>query len=121
MNNYKFPLMLSHAWIHTGQFLTAPSTLTSYLNSQVQFYCGVEAPWLSRWEVDGTHARYLGWRSISFNTVTTLEAQISTLYITATLANNNSEITCISIAVSGEEVARATAFLYIQGMYICLG
>ena len=102
--------------MHVGQFLTAPSTVTSYLNTQVQFYCGVEAPWLSRWEVDGIQARYLGWRSISFKTVTTLEAQTSTLYITGSLANNNSEIVCISITIYGEEVARATAFFYIQGI-----
>lgn len=103
-----------------GQFLTVPSTTVSYLNTQVQFTCGVEAPWLLTWEVDSIQARHLGWRSISFSTVTTREDETSTLYITATLANNNSEISCISITTNGQEVGRATAFLHIQGICMSL-
>ena len=103
-----------------GQFRMVPSTIVSYLNSQVEFTCGVEAPWFLRWEVDGIQARYLGWRGVRFNTVTTREDETSTLYVTTSLANNSSEIVCISITTSDQEVARATAFLYIQGIIIIM-
>ena len=38
----------------------------------------------------------------------------------ASLINNNSEIACISVSASGQEIARAVAFLYVQGMIILL-
>ena len=96
--------------------MSVPSTTLSYLNSQVEFTCRVEAPWLLRWEVDSIQARYLGWRGVRFNTITAREDETSTLYVTTSLVNNSSEIVCISITTSGQEVARATAFLYIQGI-----
>ena len=105
-----------------GQFSSVPRTETSYLNHQVQFTCGVETPWILTWEVDhdGVAAIYLSSRNVTFSTLTTHEDEISTLYIKASLANNNSEIACISISANGQEIARATAFLYIQGAYISL-
>ena len=103
-------------WV--GQFLSVPRTTTAYLNSQVQFTCSIEAPWILLWEVDSIQARFLGSRNISFSTVTTHEVATSTLYITASLVNNNSEISCISESISSQEFPRATAFLYVQGTYI---
>lgn len=87
------------------------------MNQQVQFTCGVEAPSILTWEVDGIAARYLSSRNVTFNTSTIHEDETSTLYIKASLANNNSEIACISVSISaiGQEIARTTAFLYIQG------
>ena len=99
-----------------GQFLSFPRTTVSYLNSQVQFTCSIETPWILIWEVDNIRARYLGWRSISFRTVITHEMATSTLSITASLANNNSEIACVSILSNSQEGGRITAFLYIQGV-----
>ena len=105
---------------HAGQISTVPRTEISYLNSQVRFTCIVEAPWILKWEVNGIAARFLSARNVSFNTITTREVETSSLYIMASLINNNSEIACISRSASGQEIARAVAFLYIQGMIILL-
>ena len=105
---------------HAGQISSVPRTEISYLNSHVRFNCTVEAPWILTWEVDGTAARFLSARNVSFNTITTREVERSTLHIMASLINNNSEIACISVSASGQEIARAVAFLYVQGMIILL-
>ena len=118
---FNIPLSVYMHLYYIGQFFSIPATTTSYLNSQVQFTCGVEAPGILVWEVDNIRARFLGSRSISFSTTSTRQAATSTLYITASLANNNSEIACISISsITSHEIARAKAFLYIQGMYIII-
>ena len=96
--------------------MTTPNTTTSYLNSNVRFSCGVQAPWILKWEVDGIEARFLGSRGITFSTFTTQEDQTSTLDVMASLANNNSEISCLVISIyDHQEIDRATAFLFIQG------
>jgi hypothetical protein len=102
---------------HAGQISSVPRTETSYLNSQVCFTCTVEAPWILTWEVDGTAARYLSARNVTFNTITTREVETSTLYIMASSVNNNSEIACVPVSANGQEIGRAVAFLYIQGSY----
>ena len=111
--------MFNNLYNNIGQFLTAPNTITSYLNNNVQFSCGVQAPWILKWEVDGIEARFLGSRGITFNTFTTQEDQTSTLDVMASLFNNNSEISCLVISIHDhhEIVDQATAFLFVQGSY----
>lgn len=100
-----------------GQFSLVPSSVTSYFGRLVQFTCGVEAPGILTWEVDGIEARYLHTRNITFYTETAVDAETSTLSIAATTTNNNSEIICISSFINGQEIARTpSVFLYVQGV-----
>ena len=104
-----------------GQFSLVPRSVTTLLNRQVQFNCGTDATGHTlKWEVDGIKARLLHSRNISSRTDYDPSSQsayyaMSTLSITASLANNNSETTCILSVFGGGEVARASAFLYVQG------
>ena len=94
-------------------------TITTFQNRQVQFTCGTSGH-LITWTVNGTEARFLHSRGVTFNTTSAGQGEMSTLYINASLANNNSEITCILNIFRRGEVNKTSAFLYIQGMTIII-
>ena len=104
---------------HVGQFSPAPMSITTFLNHQVQFICGT-FEYVIKWEVNGVEARHLQSRNVTFHTEfnSMSHYENSTLLITANLAHNNSEITCSLSTFGGGEVARISAFLYIQGNLI---
>ena len=102
--------------LNSGQFSTLPAPVTSFLGRHVHFTCGVDAPGILTWEVDGLRARSLQARNITFSTERTGMSETSVLSVATTVSNNNSEITCISRYFNGTEIARSPpAFLYIQG------
>ena len=66
------------------------------------------------------NVRLLQSRNVSFHTEYDPNRQsshyaVSTLWISASLINNNSEITCILSVFGGGEVTRISAFLLVQG------
>ena len=79
----------------------------------IQFTCGIDTGFLI-WEVNGTEARHLVNRNITF--LTQGRSRFSTLLIEASPLNNNSEITCIKSSLTAPDVSSPPAYLYIQGM-----
>ena len=77
----------------------------------IEFTCGIDNGFLI-WEVNQIEARHLNHRNISFLT----ESLFSTLFVEASLLNNNSEITCIKSSLSLPDISSQPAYLYIQGM-----
>jgi hypothetical protein len=69
------------------------------------------------WEIDTVPAINVdAARNVTFYTERSRENEVSTLFIAATVINNNSEIICIASYIGGIEIARTQpAFLLIQG------
>ena len=87
------------------------------MGHQAEFTCKVDAPDFLTWEVDTIPANNLNIaRNVTFRTERTGENEVSTLFIVATMINNNSKIICIASHIGGNEIARTQpAFLYVQG------
>ena len=104
------------------QFSLIPRSVATFLNNQVQFTCVVDTVGHTlKWEVDGINARFLQSRNVSFHTVYDPNREsshyaVSTLWIIASLINNNSEITCILSVFGDGEVTRTSASLLVQGI-----
>ena len=103
--------------MYVGQFSETPSNVTSFLGRQAQFTCRLDALNFLTWEIDSIPASNIdAARNVTFYTERTGENEVSTLFIAATVINNNSEIICIANYIGGNEIARTQpAFLHIQG------
>lgn len=99
-----------------SQFNLIPSSVVVYLNDeQVHFTCGTWEHGLLSWVVDSIEARLpeIQNRGVSYIN----SAGISTLSISASLHNNNSELVCVlSDPSTGGVIARTlSAYLIVQG------
>ena len=102
---------------HAGQLILLPTSATAFLNEGVEFMCKIELPGFIQWEVNGmTNSSFFTARNINFTFLRTPSSETSTMSIAATIANNNSEIVCITVSRAQTEIARSPAvYLYIQG------
>ena len=102
---------------HAGQLISLPTSATAFLNEEAEFMCEIELPGFIQWEVNGmTESTFFTAQNISFTFLRTSSSETSNMSIAATIANNNSEIVCITVSRTQTEIARSPAvFLYIQG------